>query len=191
LCRLDDVESRTVIDVGCGDGFYALEAKRAGKWVHAIDIAAGMVDRVREHVDRADVADLEAFDPGRTYDVVICSGVLDFVPNPEIAFQRLCRLVSRDGRLVVQVPRAGWPGLAYRVEKALHGMRVNLFSRRWFENRARVLGLDLKSWRRPLPTNMVLLLEPLARAAGKRCDIVLQCPPPRTHAAARAANMHP
>ncbi len=160
LARLDDDTKETVIDVGCGDGFYALTAKRAGKWVHAVDIAPGMVERVRGRVDRAEVVDLGSFDPSRTYDIVICAGALDFVPCPEAAFRQLCRLVASSGRLVVQLPSADWMGLFHRIEKGLCGIRVNLYRREWVEDRAGRCGLELKRWRRPLGSSMVLLFEP-------------------------------
>jgi SAM-dependent methyltransferase/uncharacterized membrane protein YbhN (UPF0104 family) len=154
----------TVIDVGCGDGFYASAAKRAGKWVHAVDLAPGMVAQVRGCVDRAEVADVEHLSTGRQYDIVLCAGVLDFVSSPERAFANLCRLVAPGGRLVLLVPRAGPGGLLYRLEKGRLRVRVNLFRRAWLSQRASEAGLTLTRWSYPLPFNMVLLFE--APAAG-------------------------
>jgi SAM-dependent methyltransferase/uncharacterized membrane protein YbhN (UPF0104 family) len=157
LAALHDPASRTVIDVGCGSGFYARAAKRAGKWVHAVDAAPGMVERVRADVDVAEVADVEALAPARTYDVVICCGVLDFVACPEAAFDNLCRLCAPGGRLVLLVPREGAGGFVYRMEKRLSGIQVNVYRREWLAERARRRGLVLESAHHPLPTNMALL----------------------------------
>jgi len=164
LADLDAPSAATVIDVGCGDGFYVSAAKRAGKWVHAIDLAPGMVEQVRGRVDRAEIADVEHLAVGRRYDIVLCIGVLDFVSNPERALANLCRLVAPGGRLVLLVPRAGLGGLLYRLEKGRLRVRVNLFRRAWLSQRASEAGLTLTRWSRPLPNNMALLFE--APAAG-------------------------
>lgn len=165
LAALHDPSKRTVIDVGCGAGFYSRAAKRAGKWVHAVDAAPAMVARVEPHVDVAEVADIETFAPPRTYDVVICCGVLDFVARPDQAFDNLCRLCAPGGRLVVLLPRAGAGSLLYLLEKRLHGLGVNIYRRDWLIRLARRHGLELTAHRQPLPFNMALLFEPLARAA--------------------------
>jgi SAM-dependent methyltransferase len=169
LARLHDPSKRTVIDVGCGAGFYSRAAKEAGKWVHAVDAAPAMVQRVRPHVDVAEVADIETFTPNRTYDVVICSGVLDFVTQPERAFDNLCRLCAPGGRLVVLLPRAGAGSLIYRLEKRLQRLEVNVYRRarlaRWASRR----GLVLTGAAHPLPFNMALLFEsPRSRTPAVR-----------------------
>ncbi len=164
LAGLEDPSKRTVIDVGCGGGFYSRAAKRAGKWVHAVDAAPAMVERVGPHVDVAEVADIETFAPPRTYDVVICCGVLDFVAHPEQAFDNLCRLCAPGGRLVVLLPRAGAGSLLYLLEKRLSGLGVNIYRREWLMHVARRRGLELTAHRQPLPFNMALLFE--ARAGS-------------------------
>jgi SAM-dependent methyltransferase len=168
LAALEDASKRTVIDVGCGGGFYSRAAKRAGKWVHAVDAAPGMVERVLPHVDVAEVADIETYAPRRTYDVVICCGVLDFVARPETAFDNLCHLRAPGGRLVMLLPRAGPGSLIYRLEKRLHGLSVNTYRRDWIVERARRRGLELTGARHPLPYNMALLFEepPASADAG-------------------------
>jgi 2-polyprenyl-3-methyl-5-hydroxy-6-metoxy-1,4-benzoquinol methylase len=160
LARLEDPAVRTVIDVGCGGGFYSRAAKRAGKWVHALDIAPGMIERLRAEVDEATVADLESLSLPRRYDVVLCCGVLDFVTRPEAAFERLCALCAPGGRLVVLVPRAGPGSFPYRFEKRLAGLRVNSYRRAWLAERAARHGLALAAAVHPLPTNQALLFRP-------------------------------
>ncbi|MFN7683858.1 MAG: lysylphosphatidylglycerol synthase domain-containing protein [Oligoflexia bacterium] len=160
LARLEDPSARTMIDVGCGGGLYALAAKKAGKHVTATDLSPGMIDRLKGKVDAAHVSDVESFSPGRTYDIVVCAGVLDFVLDPEAAFSNLCNLVARDrGRLVVLAPRQGVGGWIYRVEKKFVKVHVNLFDEAWFRKHAQAHGLKLVSTRRPLPSNQVLLFE--------------------------------
>lgn len=160
LAALLDPATRTVVDVGCGAGYYARLAKGAGKYVHAIDVAPAMVERVRAHVDRAEVGDLDALDPaGRLYDLVLCCGVLDFVDDPSAAFANLARLCAPGGRLVLLLPRAGLGGLLYRLEKRFAGIATQQYRLAWLVERAREVGLALGAVRYPLPWNMVVRLD--------------------------------
>jgi uncharacterized protein (TIRG00374 family) len=162
LARFTDPAAQTVIDVGCGGGFYALAAKRAGKHVTVTDLSPGMIDRMKGKVDETHVSDVESFTPGRTYDIVICSGVLDFVLDPAKAFSNLCRLVNPSGgRLVILAPRQGWGGFLYRLEKKLVKVHVNLYEEKWFREQAAFHGLQITRQRRPLPGNQALLFEPM------------------------------
>ncbi len=154
---------RTLIDVGCGGGFYALAAKGAGLEVTALDALAEMVDGLRGRVDRAVVGDVESLDGLGRYDRVVCAGVLEFVLDPGSAFSNLARLVAPGGRLVLLVPSGVGGRVIYRIEKRLAGFRVNVFAMRWLEERGREAGLTPRSSVRPLPTNLVMTLERLLR----------------------------
>jgi 2-polyprenyl-3-methyl-5-hydroxy-6-metoxy-1,4-benzoquinol methylase len=159
FARLSESSGQKVIDVGCGGGFYSREAKRYQHHVSAVDFSPGMVDSVKSYVDAAWVADVETLSCKEKYDIVICSGVLDFVLNPEKAFANLVQLVSPKGRLVLQVPRSGLLGWIYRLEKKFAKMNVNLYSLDWFSVHAQKYGFQLVSYHYPLPYNMVLLFE--------------------------------
>jgi uncharacterized membrane protein YbhN (UPF0104 family)/SAM-dependent methyltransferase len=151
----------TFLDVGCGGGFYSLEAKRAAMLVCAVDAAAGMVDKLAREIDEAHVRDVETlqFD-GRTFDRVVCAGVMDFVQEPNAAIVNLMRHVAPGGVLVILAPRTGFQGFYYRLEKFAVGLRVNLFSADWFAVAAANHGFLVTSLDLPLPHNLVVRLEP-------------------------------
>src|SRR5664280_320438 len=152
--------TRTMIDVGCGGGAYAMAAKAAGMHVTATDISSRMIAAVRNKVDESFISDLDSLEENRKFDIVVCSGVLDFVLSPATAFRNLCSLVDERSCLVVLVPRAGWAGFIYRLEKRILGnMHVNLYQSAWFAAHARQHGLCLTDERHPLPINMVLRFE--------------------------------
>jgi ubiquinone/menaquinone biosynthesis C-methylase UbiE len=151
----------TFLDVGCGGGFYALEAKRAAMRVCAVDAALGMVERVSGKVDEAHVSDVETLHfSGRTFNRVVCAGVMDFVVNPEVAIENLMRQVGPGGVLVVLAPRRGLRGAYYQLEKRVVGLRINLFTAEWFEAAAQKNGFRVTSLELPLPHNLVVRLEP-------------------------------
>ncbi len=142
--------------MGCGTGVYALAAKAAGLSVTAVDVSPWAVDNVKDKVDVAFVADVERLEWGGRYDIVLCSGVLDYVSQPAVAVRNLCRLVSPAGRLVVLVPRAGVGGSVHAlIASRTSGLRVNLFTVTWLAREAKRWGLELVQARRPLPHNLI------------------------------------
>ena len=155
LAELDG-NGKTMIDVGCGAGFYALVAKEADMAVTAVDASPGMVERLKGKVEHAFVVDIDTMPTDKTYDRVVCAGVLDFVLHPETAFRNLCRLVAPGGRLVILCPRKGPGGFLYRIEKFFFGVKVNLFTADWLKAIAESEGLQLRGCYHPLPTNMTI-----------------------------------
>lgn len=157
FAHVHDSALKSMVEVGCGSGFYSLEGKRAGLSVCAMDVVPEFVTQIAPHVDEARVSDIETLQVNTSYDLVICAGVLDFVCNPTIAFKNLCVLVSPGGRLVILVPRRGVGGVYYRFEKWLLGIRINLFSKKWFEQQSVFHGVTLQRVGYPVPNNMTLL----------------------------------
>ena len=152
-----DQPNLSVIDVGCGAGFYSFTAKKLGLSVHAVDMSPGMLKKLEGLVDKVSNWDIETMPTDLKYDRVVCAGVLDFVQKPEVAFANLCKLVNENGRLVILCPRKGLGGLFYRCEKYFFGIRVNLFTKDWLSKQAAEHGLKLTKVFYPLPTNMALL----------------------------------
>jgi 2-polyprenyl-3-methyl-5-hydroxy-6-metoxy-1,4-benzoquinol methylase len=158
FAKFDDPSVATMIDVGCGGGLYALAAKAAGLRVTAVDVCPGMIDNLESKVDQAVVGDLESLRIQTTYQVVVCSGVLEYALSPEIALENLCRLVAPDGRLVIQTPRAGLGGSLYALSVRWgHRFRVNLLTVDWLAREVTRWGLELVRSQYPLPYNLVAL----------------------------------
>jgi 2-polyprenyl-3-methyl-5-hydroxy-6-metoxy-1,4-benzoquinol methylase len=155
LCRLD-TPGGTLIDVGCGAGFYSLYAKRAGYRVHSVDASTGMVMRLSGQVDEIEVADLESLEPHATYDRVLCTGVLDFVLDAGQALHNLAALVAPGGRLIVQFPHRGIGGMLYRVGKRLFGVRTRLYRSARIREMLEREGLRFVGSCRPSPTHLAL-----------------------------------
>lgn len=155
LARFDDSTIQTMIDVGCGGGVYALAAKAARLHVTAVDVCPGMIEHLNGKVDTAVVGDVEALRVVGTYDVVVCSGALEYVCSPEIAVRNLCHLVAPAGRLVVQAPRAGIGGALHALLVRGSGFRINLFTVSWLAQEVKRWGLELSESFHPLPYNLV------------------------------------
>lgn len=151
---------KTMIDIGCGGGFYSLAAKRAGMEVCAVDAVPAMLDNLKGKVDEIRHMDLESIRLEKTYDLVLCVGVLDFVKYPEVSFHNLCKLVSSNGKLVVLVPKTGFYGMIYRLEKKSTGINVNLFTSQWLIQNAAENGMEAEQMISPLPFNIAAVFRP-------------------------------
>src|SRR5579859_7224023 len=100
----------TVVDIGCGAGMdLLLAARRVGPNGQAIgvDMTDGMIERARssaaagglKHVEirKGDATALPVSDG--SVDVVISNGVLNLVPEKELSFAEIIRILKPRGRL--------------------------------------------------------------------------------------------
>ena len=104
----------TVIDVGCGDGGHSYFCARQGAEVLFIDMDAAKLAAAEEkikaspaHAYTAILSDCNPIPlPDATGDVIICTEVLEHVPDPRQFLQELVRVAKPGARLVVTVPDA-------------------------------------------------------------------------------------
>ena len=109
-----DLHGKTVLDIGCGSGVYAVDfARRGARRVLGIDFSGSMLELARGEAAthgvagacefrRADFtqADLK----GERFDVVIAMGVFDYLPEPESFLKKMAELASQNGRLIASFP---------------------------------------------------------------------------------------
>jgi len=96
---------RSLLDVGCGYGLFALEARRQGFDIDAIEIAAterAIAGELLGFTPRAET--LEAFAPGRTYDAIILSQVLEHAREPMQWLERVHALLAPGGVAAIALP---------------------------------------------------------------------------------------
>lgn len=152
------LSGRRVLDVGTGDGTYAIEAARRGAKVTGIDVDPAMLAAARSRSESAGVsvvfsdapAEELPFEDG-TFDVVLAVTVLCFVPDARGAVHEMARVLAPGGRLVLgELGRFS----VWAAERRLRGWlgsttwrRARFWSRRDLSDLARDAGLRVISTR--------------------------------------------
>jgi len=110
---LDPKECK-VLDIGCGNGNISIYLGSLGYHVLGVDISEKAIDKANRLNTLPNVSfrvmsaeDLIATDP--TYDVVICSEVLEHLENPDKLIKVIDILLKQNGKLIVTVPNGFGP----------------------------------------------------------------------------------
>jgi SAM-dependent methyltransferase len=92
------LEGRRVLDIGCGDGYWSLQAVEAGaELVLGVDPDPGAVERARNRLEhaqaargrwRVECADVPAEPVVGEYDVALCVGLMERTGKPVELFER-------------------------------------------------------------------------------------------------------
>ncbi len=110
LLGADDLQGLSVLDVGCGSGWFSREAHRRGARVTSLDIALQLLHETRRKVDtgrvNADACALPFADA--SFDLVISSECIEHTLDPRLALAEIHRVTRPGGRLLVTVPNQAW-----------------------------------------------------------------------------------
>lgn len=108
LARIDAIEPRAVVDLGCGPGnLTSLLAQRwPGAKVTGVDSSAEMITRARTTEPAVEFvqADLREWQPASQVDVLVSNATLQWIPGHRALLPRLVEFVADDGWFAFQVP---------------------------------------------------------------------------------------
>lgn len=140
---LDELKGKAFFDAGCGTGDVTWAFRRIldpATRVFAVDISPTSISIARQSYDQVplqpsfavnSVLDLGIADC--SVDMLLCSGVLVAVPDPDRAFRELVRILKPGGYLVII--------LYHKYGRALHGLRraiIDLIEPEDIDRRARL-----------------------------------------------------
>ncbi len=108
-----------VLDIGCGNARDIARIAERGGEIVGVDISAGMVAAAKEELERMgmssirlQVGDATCLDfPDASFDKVLCSEVIEHIPDAPQALQEIRRVLRPGGSLVLSTPNKGsWYG---------------------------------------------------------------------------------
>jgi ubiquinone/menaquinone biosynthesis C-methylase UbiE len=101
--------SDTVVDLGCGPGFYTIEFAKRAKEVVAVDLQQGMLDKVKAKAKKEGIANvrflqtdgksLELSD--ESADKIVLVTVFHEVAEPEFVLKEFARVLKPNGQLII------------------------------------------------------------------------------------------
>ena len=149
-----------LLDLGCGFGRHAFEAARRGANVVALDagrdevegvaatfaamVEAGELTTPDLHTAAVQGDALHLPFPDGAFDRVICSEVLEHIPDDLAAMRELARVLRPGGTMAVTVPRYGPEAINWALSDAYHnvpGGHIRIYRRSVLEGRLRSVGL--------------------------------------------------
>ena len=151
-----------ILDLGCGFGRHAYEAARRGAHVIALDAGedevngvagtfAAMVEQGELSPDTTKVGVVQGdalhlpFADG-TFDRVLCSEVLEHIPNDLGAMTELARVLRPGGTMAITIPRFGPELINWALSDEYHmvpGGHVRIYRRSVIESRLESTGLKV------------------------------------------------
>jgi SAM-dependent methyltransferase len=153
-----------ILDLGCGFGRHAFEAARRGASVVALDagrdevegvaatfaamVEAGELSPENLHVAAVQGDALAIPFPDGTFDRVICSEVLEHIPDDIGAMRELARVLRPGGTMAITVPRFGPELINWALSDAYHnvpGGHIRIFRKSQIKKRLTSVGMKVTS----------------------------------------------
>lgn len=121
LCRLHSRQG-TLLDVGCGYGFFLLEAQRKGWQVFGTELSHIAVDYAREKQNLPDVYFSDLSDIKFSvdeFDAINLTNVLEHVPSPTQILENCRKRMAPDSILMIRIPNMDFYVLKERFNSIL------------------------------------------------------------------------
>ena len=123
-------KGKRLLDYGCGNGRFVVEALAAGFQTTATEFSPQLVELLQEKISTAQFHTIEDF-KSRTekYDVIFLSNVLEHLSNPQEIMQMLYERLEAEGLMVLEGPIEHNFSLAASFRKAIFALRKFLFKK--------------------------------------------------------------
>jgi len=185
-------EPGSMLDIGCGSGRLLYLARKAGWQARGIHLSPEMAMAITRCTGiEIRVADILQYEPGplEQYDLVVLRHVLEHLPDPHLAIQKIYALVRPGGHALLEFPNIDGIDLRYKRFIRRSGLyrksypegwvpgHCNEYCRESFQYLIDTVGFELLSWRtyssRPTPISFIQN----ALGLGNKARAVLRRPP--------------
>jgi ubiquinone/menaquinone biosynthesis C-methylase UbiE len=98
---------RSILEVGSGDGYILKAIEDLNVSLTGIEISETRIERARALVPSAEIIQGDAREmpfESKSFDLVVCSEVLEHVPDPELAIEEIRRVLRPGGFAIITVP---------------------------------------------------------------------------------------
>jgi SAM-dependent methyltransferase len=109
LAFLQNREFRSLLDVGCGDGSLSIPLLKPGRRITFLDVSEKVLAAVKSRVPEKHFCavefrneDILSAEFDKSYDVVLCVGVLAHVRHPYHLLRKIIEIVNTNGFLIIQ-----------------------------------------------------------------------------------------
>lgn len=112
-----------LLDVGCGYGFFLLEAKRNGWQVFGTELSHIAVKYAREKQNLPDVyfSDLSDIEFSVVkFDAINLTNVLEHVPSPTVILENCASKMAKNGVLLIRVPNMDFHNLKEKFKSVIN-----------------------------------------------------------------------
>jgi SAM-dependent methyltransferase len=113
---LSDLRNGSVLDLGCGDGSVSRALLDRGNDLTLVDFSEAMLRRAQESEPRSAVgrvryvhSDILEWKVDRSYDAVLCIGLLAHVASPRRTLELVAAATKPGGRCIVEITNVGRP----------------------------------------------------------------------------------
>jgi trans-aconitate 2-methyltransferase len=108
IARINSVEPKSIIDIGCGPGnsTQVLVNRWPKAKITGLDSSSAMIKRAKQDYPNQKwiVADALTYDSEIKYDIVFSNAAIQWIPNHEDLLKRFHGMLSDNGLVAIQVP---------------------------------------------------------------------------------------
>jgi len=114
---LGDGQFNSILDIGCGDGSLSLPLLTQSNRLTLLDISIGMLDAARANIPSGLAANVRIINDDfmqtqlepRSYDLIICVGVLAYVKSPDATIAKIASLLKPGGSVITENTNSAHP----------------------------------------------------------------------------------
>lgn len=103
----ENVKNKSILDVGCSEGYFGSKLKKKGAKVIGVDISKSAIKIAKQVLNEVRLVDLNDGKlpfQDRTFDIIVASEVIEHLIQPQKILNELARVVKKEGMVIITTP---------------------------------------------------------------------------------------